>query len=116
MSDSHQDVYSKHLLRSGYGYPLRTPEPMSTLPPKYQDHGLQIGDVGIVDDDGQFDVLFNICRREDNPIQSHGVPKNFQPVLPDAIKTVESAISAGPIRSLGIREILRHNEQGYFSM
>ncbi|KAF8452398.1 hypothetical protein L210DRAFT_3354560, partial [Boletus edulis BED1] len=50
-----------------YGYPLWTPEPMSTLPEDYQEHGLQIGDVGTVDSDGQFDVLFDICKCGDDP-------------------------------------------------
>ncbi|KAF9219022.1 hypothetical protein BS17DRAFT_663941, partial [Gyrodon lividus] len=74
-------VYAKHLQHADYGYPLRMPEPMSTLPQNYQDSGLQIGDVGIVDSKGQFDVLFNICKRSDNALHDpRGVPENFQPV------------------------------------
>ncbi|KAF8417903.1 hypothetical protein L210DRAFT_3427681 [Boletus edulis BED1] len=49
MSAPFQDVYAKHLQHTDYGYPLRMPEPMSTLPQHYQENGLEIGDVGIVD-------------------------------------------------------------------
>ncbi|KAF8119619.1 hypothetical protein EV363DRAFT_293648 [Boletus edulis] len=108
MPDSHQNVYAKHMLgrHPDYGYPLRMPEPMSTLPPNYQEHGLEIGDVGTVDSDGQFDVLFNIRKNRDNPIHDrHGVPKDFQPVavLTDDIKSSDNAISSGPIYSHGIK-------------
>ncbi|KAI6160582.1 hypothetical protein EDD17DRAFT_1430738, partial [Pisolithus thermaeus] len=75
-----------------YGYPLRMPEPMSTLPENYQDFGLQIGDVGVVDREGQFNVLFNICKRDDNAVNVHGVPDNFQPVEQAAVKSNDKAI------------------------
>ncbi|KAF8450962.1 hypothetical protein L210DRAFT_924800 [Boletus edulis BED1] len=113
MSESFwQDVYAKHLQHPDYGYPLRTPEPMSTLPQDYQDNGLQIGDVGIVDSDGQFDVLFNICKRSDNPLhENHGVPANFQPVQHGDVKSSNNAISASPVYSHGIRRILQPENQ-----
>ncbi|KIJ58359.1 hypothetical protein HYDPIDRAFT_141567 [Hydnomerulius pinastri MD-312] len=111
MSDSFQDVYAKHLQHADYGYPLRMPEPMSTLPQNYQDGGLEIGDVGIVDSKGQFDVLFNICKRNDNPLHDpRGVPKNFQPVQRGDVKSSDNAISAGPIHSHGIKHILQPNK------
>ncbi|KIJ10528.1 hypothetical protein PAXINDRAFT_85912 [Paxillus involutus ATCC 200175] len=110
MNDSFQDVYAKHLQCADYGYPLRMPEPMTTLPQNYQDSGLQIGDVGIVDSRGQFDVLFNICKRSDNPLHDPlGVPENFQPVQRGDVKFSDNAISAGPIHSHGIEQILQHN-------
>ena len=114
---SFQEVYAKYLQQTDYGYPLRMPEPMSTLPQSYQDDGLQIGDVGIVDNRGQFDVLFNICKRSDNSIHDpYGVPQNFWPVLPSAVKSNENAIPAGPIYSHGIIQTLQHNTRRYSSM
>ncbi|KAI6110709.1 hypothetical protein EDD16DRAFT_1232737 [Pisolithus croceorrhizus] len=112
MSDSHQDVYAKHMQHADYGYPLRMPEPMSTLPQSYQESGLQIGDVGIVDNKGQFDVLFNICKRSDNLLHDlRGVPKNFQPVDQHVdVKLNENAICAGPIHSRGIKRVLQPNK------
>ncbi|KIK23187.1 hypothetical protein PISMIDRAFT_79250, partial [Pisolithus microcarpus 441] len=79
------------------GYPLRMPEPMSTLPDHYRDSGLQIGDVGVIDRDGQFDVLFNIFKRKDNLLHHlRGVPKNFQPIQQGAIKSSDNAIPPRP--------------------
>ena len=106
MSDSFQDVYAKHLPSTPYGYPLRMPEPMSTLPQDYQDDGLQIGDVGIVGKDGQFDVLFNICKDSDNTLHDfRGVPENFQPVQQGLVKFSKNAISPGSIHTIGITRI-----------
>ncbi|KAI6103757.1 hypothetical protein EV401DRAFT_696527 [Pisolithus croceorrhizus] len=106
MSDSFQDVYAKYLQHHDYGiygYPLRMPEPMSTLPENYQDFGLQIGDVGVVDREGQFNVLFNICKRDDNAVNVHGVPDNFQPVEQAAVKSNDKAIRSDAIYSHGIK-------------
>ncbi|KAF8123155.1 CHAT domain-containing protein [Boletus edulis] len=47
-------------LKQEFGYPLRTPEPNSRLGQPYVREGLQIGDVGFVDEDGEFIWLFNI--------------------------------------------------------
>ncbi|KAF9234479.1 hypothetical protein BU15DRAFT_52568, partial [Melanogaster broomeanus] len=64
------------------GYPLWAPEPDSRLPEDYDRTGLKIGDVGIVAEDGSFDVFFNICLPEDHPIHHpHGVPSNFRQVI-----------------------------------
>ncbi|KAF8431280.1 hypothetical protein L210DRAFT_3416331 [Boletus edulis BED1] len=106
MGASSQDVYAKYLQHADYGYPLRMPEPMSTLPEDYRKSGLQIGDVGVVDSNGQFDVLFNIWKHSNNPLHRHGVPKNFQPVPCEDVKSSPNAISAGPIHSYGINQIL----------
>ncbi|KAI6101858.1 hypothetical protein F5141DRAFT_1050979, partial [Pisolithus sp. B1] len=112
MSDSLQDVYANHLLRAGYGYPLRMPEPRSTLPDHYRDSGLQIGDVGTIDSVGQFDVLFNIYKRKDNEIHDRrGVPKNFGPTQQGDINPSDNAIPPRPIHSRGIERILESNKQ-----
>jgi hypothetical protein len=117
MSDSFQDVYAKHLQHAVYGYPLRMPEPMSTLPQNYQDGGLEIGDVGVVDNNGQFDVLFNICKHSDNPLHDlRGVPENFQPVQQGKVKFSGNARTAGPIHSHGIKQILQPNKPRYSSV
>ncbi|KAI6012903.1 hypothetical protein BKA83DRAFT_4364678 [Pisolithus microcarpus] len=110
MKDSPQDVYAKHLPYD-YGYPLRGPEPMSGLPETYQDDGLQIGDVGIVDKNGQFDVLFNICKGSDNCLHDRrGVPENFQPTREGEVNHRDNAIPPGPIYSHGMTQILNPTE------
>ncbi|KAF8836670.1 hypothetical protein BDN67DRAFT_973854 [Paxillus ammoniavirescens] len=83
-SESPQDVYARLMTRvdPSRGYPLWFPEPESRLPEDYRNDGLRIGDVGIVAEDGSFDVFFNICLPADHPLhQPHGVPKNFHQVF-----------------------------------
>ncbi|KIJ18162.1 hypothetical protein PAXINDRAFT_71773, partial [Paxillus involutus ATCC 200175] len=93
------------------GYPLWFPEPESRLPEDYRNDGLRIGDVGIVAEDGSFDVFFNICLPADHPLhQPHGVPQNFhQVVLSDRdLRQFPSADSAGRVvstRSISHRAI-----------
>ncbi|KAF8838095.1 hypothetical protein BDN67DRAFT_1013362 [Paxillus ammoniavirescens] len=89
MSSSHcpQDVYARRMIRAdpSRGYPLWFPEPDSNLPEACRTEGLRIGDVGIVTEDGSFDLLFNICSPRDHPLhQLCGVPETFKQVhLPD---------------------------------
>ncbi|KAI5991969.1 hypothetical protein EDD15DRAFT_1070489 [Pisolithus albus] len=115
MGDSFQDVYATYLQHRDYGiygYPLRMPEPMSTLEfEPYQSFGLQIGDVGVVDRDGQFDVLFNICKDSGNDVNKRGVPNDFQPVELGEVKYNNDAINPGAIHSHGIRRILQPDQQ-----
>jgi len=60
MSSSSQGVYAANL-QQNRGYPLFNPEPSSGLRIPYNTEGFQIGDVGYVDNDGEFTCLFNIC-------------------------------------------------------
>jgi hypothetical protein len=112
-SESPQDVYARLMTRvdPSRGYPLWFPEPESRLPEDYRNDGLRIGDVGIVAEDGSFDVFFNICLPADHPLhQPHGVPQNFhQVVLSDRdLRQFPSADSAGRVvstRSISHRAI-----------
>ncbi|KAG9316997.1 hypothetical protein JVU11DRAFT_1177 [Chiua virens] len=58
MQNTHQHVYAANL-RQNLGYPLRNPRPGIGLGPPYTD-GFQIGDVGCIDQYGEFIVFFNI--------------------------------------------------------
>ncbi|KAJ7271113.1 hypothetical protein C8J57DRAFT_298104 [Mycena rebaudengoi] len=78
MSDSR--LYSRLLLSKGHGYPLFHPQPFDDLPEEARRIGTEIGDVGVVTSDGSFDVVFNICRRADDPINRFGVPEGFEQV------------------------------------
>ncbi|KIJ59208.1 hypothetical protein HYDPIDRAFT_101174, partial [Hydnomerulius pinastri MD-312] len=86
MSDieSPQGVYARLLLRAepSRGYPLWVPEPDSNLPTEYQSKGLRVGDVGVVTEDGSFDVFFNICLPETHPLHgAYGVPAGFRQIV-----------------------------------
>jgi len=76
-----QDVYAANL-RQNLGYPLRSPNPTED-----DQLGLWIGDVGHVNELGQFVVLWNVCHG-DSP---SGVPP-FQRIPP-----VEELIRTSPI-------------------
>lgn len=81
MTDPPPQLYAKHLLPFGYGYPVWTPEPSHELLLRRRD-GLRIGDVGVIDlENGSFDVFFNICLPRDHPLhRATGVPDNFVPI------------------------------------
>lgn len=76
-----QDVYAANL-RQNFGYPLRSPSPGAD-----DDLGLWIGDVGHVNEDGQFVVLWNVC---------HGDPPSGVPPF-QHIPPVEELIRTSPI-------------------
>ncbi|KAJ7818929.1 hypothetical protein B0H13DRAFT_1921978 [Mycena leptocephala] len=78
MSDS--QLYSRLLLPKGHGYPLFHPQPFDDLPFESRRVGTDIGDVGVVTSDGSFDVIFNICRPPDDPVNRFGVPQGFEQV------------------------------------
>ena len=72
---SPQDAFARHWFRDGY--PLWNPAPV-LLPRRRQPDGLKIGDVGIIDRDGCFDALFNICNPRDRALErEHGFPPSF---------------------------------------
>ncbi|KAJ7469879.1 hypothetical protein B0H11DRAFT_1684476, partial [Mycena galericulata] len=73
-------LYSRLLLPKGHGYPLFHPQPFDDLPLESRRTGTEIGDVGIVTSDGSFDVLFNICRTADDPMNRFGVPRDFEQI------------------------------------
>jgi hypothetical protein len=52
--------------------------------------GTDIGDVGVVTTDGAFDVIFNICRSADDPLNRFGVPDGFEQVDLDPYRDVAS--------------------------
>ena len=81
MTEPPPQLYAKHLLPLGYGYPLWTPEPSHELLLRRRD-GLRIGDVGVIDlENGSFDVFFNICLPREHPLHRvTGVPDNFVPI------------------------------------
>ncbi|KAJ7763781.1 hypothetical protein B0H16DRAFT_455555 [Mycena metata] len=78
MTDSR--LYSRLLLPKGHGYPLFHPQPFDDLPAESLRVGTDIGDVGMVTSDGSFDVIFNICRSADDPVNRFGVPQGFEQV------------------------------------
>ncbi|KAJ7359237.1 hypothetical protein DFH08DRAFT_1074769 [Mycena albidolilacea] len=78
MSDN--SLYTRLLLPKRHGYPLSCPTPYGDAPLEARRAGTEIGDVGVIMSDGSFDVIFNICRASDDPINRFGVPSGFERV------------------------------------
>ncbi|KAI6033309.1 hypothetical protein EDC04DRAFT_2897945 [Pisolithus marmoratus] len=62
--------------------------------------GHRIGDVGVVTEDGGFDVFFNICLPPTHPLHStYGVPEEFKQIIlsPPDISRLRSADQPGSV-------------------
>ncbi len=78
-------LYITHLIRKGHGYPFWYPEPDSSRSAAYTERGVHPGDVGILNDIGGFNCLFNIFCDADDPVNNGNVPPDFQPLrLPNS--------------------------------
>jgi hypothetical protein len=81
--ESATETYTRILLSKRIGYPLWTPEPHNFLP-EYEEEGIRIGDVGIVNEHGLFEFSFNVCLPADHPINApfHSrLPSSFVPFI-----------------------------------
>ena len=76
-SRSDSEIYARNLLPLRHGYPLWRPKPQHPSP-EYNITGVQVGDVGFITRDGEFEFLFNICLPKDHIFQHYGVPDNFE--------------------------------------
>ncbi|KAJ6561952.1 hypothetical protein B0H19DRAFT_943255 [Mycena capillaripes] len=75
------DNYVSPMLSYKHGYPLFHPAPCDDLPEAARRIGTQIGDVGVVTEDGSFDPIFNIRLAADDPANRFGVPADFEQVV-----------------------------------
>ena len=72
---STQDVYAANLLQR-CGYPLHSPEPRGELGEPYSKQGFQIGDIGHINGEGEFNPLFNICLPLPGGLRNRGFPEH----------------------------------------
>ncbi|KAK7040784.1 hypothetical protein VNI00_009690 [Paramarasmius palmivorus] len=77
---SPHERYSQLLMEKTRGYPLWFPQPNAQLTKEYKQRGADIGDVGLLKEDGSFDFLFSIIHPHDHPVNAYGVPRGFEPV------------------------------------
>jgi hypothetical protein len=76
------DIYERHLMLKGRGFPLWIPGPDLGLPKDYRRTGIRIGDVGTITHSGGFSFLFNICLPHDDPVNPRMLPEHFAPISP----------------------------------
>ncbi|KAJ7621725.1 hypothetical protein DFH06DRAFT_770591 [Mycena polygramma] len=86
-SVSESENYCSQLLRQKRGLPLYIPYPQP-LPAEYREHGIQIGDVGSVTPNGEFEFYFNIFLAAEHPINIDSTPEDFLPMEPYAAKDI----------------------------
>ena len=91
-------IYAQELYSYGHGLPLWTPEPAD----RYE---VRIGDVGHIDEDGQFHRLFNVAVGEDHPLNEDGVPVDFSPLKFNhrLLYSRDDRLPAGVITSKGMK-------------
>ncbi|GAV99971.1 Pkinase-domain-containing partial [Lentinula edodes] len=77
-TETEWEVYARLLLPRKRGYPLWLPKPHQGLPEEYRRVGVRIGDVGILNELGGFDYLFNACLPADHPVNIGRVPPDFR--------------------------------------
>jgi len=89
------EVYRRHMsVRKKGRHPLWIPQPNLQLPLDYRRHGTQVGDVGIITEDGAFDFMFNICHPATGSVDQPNLPAGFQPIYPPVIPEKEVVVLA----------------------
>ncbi|KAF9073635.1 hypothetical protein BDP27DRAFT_1215769, partial [Rhodocollybia butyracea] len=79
------------------GYPLWKPKAYtSRLPEIYKQEGVHIGDVGMLNESGGFDYLFNACHPANDPLNIGRVPPGFKPMDIDYDDIVDDEREYGP--------------------
>lgn len=76
------ETYTRSLLSTGNGYPNWELGGNLNRPQEHIKQGVSVGDVGILDPDGDLAVSFNIFRPPGDPIQDR-LPEGFQEVIPN---------------------------------
>ena len=97
MSRTPQDIYASNLLRGqSFGYPLRDPKPND----KSDLEGFRIGDVGYIDDYGEFNWIFNI-RSLPKELLEDGIHN-----LPLDLPAGKQAFTAEKVFMAGVKQVL----------
>ncbi|KAJ7603442.1 hypothetical protein DFH06DRAFT_1069395 [Mycena polygramma] len=107
------ESYCSQLFRQKRGFPLYHPNVQQDLPAEYLTHGIAIGDVGTVTQDGSFDFYFNIFLPAGHPINANGVPTDFVPMEPyDLRDVVQHNYGPGAYVATPSVQDLRHLSNG----
>ncbi|PPQ64815.1 hypothetical protein CVT26_002647 [Gymnopilus dilepis] len=80
--NGYQESFCRSLLLAGHGFPIWRPSGNLAMPIEYRMEGVNIGDVGIIDEGGSFKFYFNIFLPSGHPIHKRIVPREFRPIEP----------------------------------
>jgi hypothetical protein len=92
------------------------PKLPDNLPREYHDRGADIGDVGIITDDGVFDFLFSICLPADHPINLGRTPPRFEHIVLNSFMDLITDDEKHPVGSyVGSMSVEKKNVEGDFA-
>ncbi|KAK0458210.1 uncharacterized protein EV420DRAFT_1643085 [Desarmillaria tabescens] len=98
MAEQHpRTLYTKELIHKGRGYPFWYPEPDSSASAEFKERGIYPGDVGILNNDGGFNFLFNIFGDANGRIDERRVPPGFQPLPEPTSRDVQISPAHGDV-------------------
>jgi len=86
-----EETYSRSLFSSGNGFaPWNVSGITSPRPAKHIENGVAIGDVGLMDLDGDFVYLFNIFTPKGDSLHAMGFPNSFEQLIlsPSDIRSI----------------------------
>ncbi|KIK65220.1 hypothetical protein GYMLUDRAFT_386797 [Collybiopsis luxurians FD-317 M1] len=82
VSWTEREAYARFMLPQKRGYPLWKPKPQGgNLPSIYKQKGVNIGDIGILNEFGGFSYLFNACHPANHELNLGRVPDDFEQLL-----------------------------------
>ena len=96
-----EETYSRSLFSTGNGfapwnvYGIETPRPR-----KHLEQGVSIGDVGLMDPDGDFTFMFNIFATPDDSLNERGVPEVFKALPLDPVSDIRTVPDHFPPRTI----------------
>ena len=97
MNHTLQDIYASNLLwGQNFGYPLRDPKPSD----KFDSEGLRIGDVGYINDYGEFKWLFSIRSLPKELLEGGIQNLTFDEPASNRVFDVEKVLMAGVKQTL----------------
>ncbi|KAF9556168.1 hypothetical protein CPC08DRAFT_105050 [Agrocybe pediades] len=96
-----EETYSRSFISTGNGFaPWNVYGITSPRPAGHLQQGVSIGDVGLIDPDGDFAYMFNIFLPPDDPLQERGVPEGFEPLPLDLVSSVKTKPAHFPSRTI----------------
>ncbi|KIL61204.1 hypothetical protein M378DRAFT_63797, partial [Amanita muscaria Koide BX008] len=104
--------YTRSMLECMVGYPLYNPKPFSELSMEYPRNGINVGDVGFIRRDGDFDFLFNICPPQNTSINPFNLPDGFSLETPDHSTT--KVLESVPCNKCLIPQTVKITESGEY--